>query len=281
MAEDKGDIAGQAPDVEDYAHRLYLSDLLRGRAVLAAIRALRLPSGSWGLDAGCGIGSHTLLLAKEVASAGHVTGLDLSPAFLALAGEKAKRAGMAKYVSFREGDVRSLPFADDSFDWAWSADCVGYMPAGPLPLLKELARVVKPGGIIAILAWSSQQLLPGYPLLEAKLNATAQGLAPFAAGRAPESHFLRALGWFRDADLEEPSARTFVGEIHAPLSDDMRSALISFLDMRWGEPGPELSRDDRAEYRRLSRPESEDFILDLPGYYAFFTYSMFSGRVAR
>jgi len=44
-----------------------------------------------GLDAGCGIGHHTLLLAEAVAPAGHVTGLDLSPEFLIHAKEIAKR----------------------------------------------------------------------------------------------------------------------------------------------------------------------------------------------
>ena len=41
----------------------------------------------------------------------------------------------------------------------------------------------------------------------------------------------------------------------------------------------ELSEEDWAEYQRLCLAESSDFILDLPDYYAFFTYSMFQGRV--
>jgi SAM-dependent methyltransferase len=151
----------------------------------------------------------------------------------------------------------------------------------PLPLLRELARVVKPGGGVAILGWSSQQLLPGYPLLEARLNATSAGIAPFAEGNRPERHFLRALGWFREAGLQERTARTFAGDVHPPLSDDVRSALLSLFEMRWGNPQSELSPEDWAEYERLCQPGSPDFLLDLPDYYAFFTYSMFHGRVAR
>ncbi len=71
-----------------------------------------------------------------------------------------KKAGLSERISFREGDVNKLPFADETFDWAWSMDCVGYAPIEPLPLVKELARVVKPGGSVAILAWSSEKLLP-------------------------------------------------------------------------------------------------------------------------
>jgi demethylmenaquinone methyltransferase/2-methoxy-6-polyprenyl-1,4-benzoquinol methylase len=176
--------------------------------------------------------------------------------------------------------VSKLPFDHDTFDWVWSVDCVGYPTGEPVTLLKELARVVKPRGTIAILFWSSQQLLPGYPLLEARLNATSLGIAPFVKGRRPESHFLRALGSFRDAGLEEPRAQTFVGNIQAPLSDDIRSALISLFQMRWGEPRSELTPEEWEEYQHLCQPQSPDFILDLPDYHAFFTYSMFHGKVA-
>jgi ubiquinone/menaquinone biosynthesis C-methylase UbiE len=270
-----------APDAGTYAHKLYLSDFLREPLIRSAIQALRLPPGSRGLDAGCGIGSHTLLLAEAVGPSGHVTGLDRSADFLARARETAGRSSLSKTrVSFREGDVRRLPFDDDTFDWAWSVDCAGYAPGEPVPLLKELARVVKPGGGVAILGWSSQQLLPGHPLLEARLNATCAGIAPFVKGKRPELHFLRALGWLRQAGLAEPRAQTFVGDVHAPLSDETRSALISLFEMRWGEPQSELSEEDWAAYQRLCQPGSPDFILDLPDYYAFFTYSMFRGKVA-
>jgi ubiquinone/menaquinone biosynthesis C-methylase UbiE len=269
------------PDTDAYAHKLHLSDFLREPLILSAIHALQLPLGSRGLDAGCGIGSHTLLLAEAVGPSGHVTGLDRSADFLARARDATGPSSLSRRVSFREGDVRRLPFDDDTFDWIWSVDCVGYAPGEPVPLLKELARVVKPGGSVAILGWSSQQLLPGHPLLEARLNATSAGIAPFVAGKRPELHFLRALGWFRDVGFAEPRAQTFVGGVHAPLSDESRNALISLFEMRWGEPKSELSEEDWAECQRLCQPQSPDFILNAPDYYAFFTYSMFHGRVTR
>jgi len=281
METEKNITANQVPDMDTYAHKLYLSDFLRAPIIRSAIPALQLPSGSRGLDAGCGIGSHTLLLAEAVGPAGHVTGLDLSPEFLVHAREIANKSSLSEQVSFLEGDVNKLPFDDDTFDWVWSVDCVGYAPLEPLPLVKELARVVKPGGSVAILGWSSQQLLPGYPLLEARLNATSLGIAPFVKGKRPELHFLRALGWFCDAGLEEPTAQTFVGDFHAPLSDDVRSALMSLIPMRWGEPKSEVTREDWAEFQRLCQPGSQDFILNLPDYYAFFTYSMFRGKVVK
>ncbi len=271
---------GKVPEMNDYAQKLYLSDLLREPVIRAAIRKLQLPSGSRGLDAGCGIGSHTLLLADAVAPDGHVTGLDLSAGFLAHAREIANKSGHSERISFQQGNVEKLPFGDDTFDWAWSVDCVGLIPAKPISLLKEVARVVKPGGILAILLWSSQQLLPGYPLLEARLNATFPGIAPFVEGMNPELHFLSALGWFHKAGLNESTAHTFAGSVHSPLGDDIRKAVMSLIEMRWGDPRSEITRDDWAQYQRLCRPDSRDFILNRPDYYAFFTYSMFHGKVA-
>lgn len=160
-----------------------------------------------------------MLLAETVGPAGHITGLDLSPEILVYAKDMVNKAGLSERISFREGDVNKLPFDDDTFDWVWSVDCVGYAPIEPLPLVEELARVVKPGGRVAILAWSYEKILPGYPLLEARLNATSAGIAPFVQGKKPESHFLRAQGWFRDAGLEECKAQTFAGDAHAPLAD--------------------------------------------------------------
>jgi len=267
-------------DIDNIVQNAYIFNRLREPVFHSAIQALQLPAGSRGLDAGCGIGLQALSLAEAVGPAGHVIGLDLSPEILEYAKDMVKKAGLSERISFREGDVKELHFDDDTFDWAWSVDCVGYAPIKPLPLVKELARVVKPGGSVAILAWSDETLLPGYPVLEARLRATSAGIAPFIRGKKPSSHFTRALGWFRNAGLEECTAQTFAGDAHAPLAGEIRSALKALFQMRWPGVESELTLGDWGEYQRLCLPESPDFILDHPDYYAFFTYSMFHGKVA-
>ncbi len=266
-------------DSDDYIHRLRVTDAMREPVLRAAVHTLHLPKGSRGLDAGCGIGLQVPLLADAVGPDGHITGLDLRPDFLLEAERVGAEAGLSGRVAFRQGDINNLPFEDNAFDWLWSASCAGYPAEQPVLLLQELARVVKPGGTVAILVYSSQILLPGYPLLEARLNATSAGIAPFTKHMRPESHWLCAVGWFRDAGLEEVKARTFVAEFQAPLTPEIRDALVSLLEMRWEGAQSEMSKEDWAVYQRLSEPESSYFILNRPDYYAFFTETLFQGKV--
>jgi len=149
----------------------------------------------------------------------------------------------------------------------------------PLPLLKKLVRAVRPGGSVAILAWSSETLLPGHPWLEARLQAASAGMAPFSPGSSPRHQFLRALGWFRQARLRQVMARTLVGDAHAPLSPALRRALVALFEMRWPDVETELAPRAASEFRRLCGPDSPDFILDHPDYHAFYTYSMFQRKV--
>ncbi len=265
-------------DTDSYMNSLPVANLLRESTLRAVIETLQLPSGSHGLDAGCGIGLQCLLLAEAVGSIGHITGLDVSTELLSRGEEIVKGVGLSGQISFQEGDIANIPFDNNTFDWGWSADFIGYGPWEPLPLLKELVRVVKPGGIVAISGWSSETLLPGYPRLEARLKSTSGGIAPFVHGNKPETHFIRALSWFREIGLKEPQAKVFADSFYAPLSRGIRNALERLLDMRWQDAELELSPNDQTEFQRLCKPNSPDFILNLSDYYAFFTQTLFWGK---
>ncbi|MBN2045068.1 MAG: class I SAM-dependent methyltransferase [Anaerolineales bacterium] len=262
-----------------YLQKLVESVPLREPLLRKIIASLNLPTGSHGLDAGCGIGHPTLLLADGVGLGGHVTGFDLIPELLAYGIQQAEQAGFSSRVTFRQGDIRSLPWEDDTIDWAWSADCIGYPLGDMAPFLQELMRVVKPGGSIYILAWSSQQLLPGYLLLEARLNATCSAYIPYLTGKGPELTFLRGMRAFRHAGLEAVEAHTYVGDVQAPLSPGVRNGLFSLFNMLWGQRQPEVTPEDWNAYQRLCLPGSPECILDVPEYYAFFTYTLFQGKV--
>jgi ubiquinone/menaquinone biosynthesis C-methylase UbiE len=253
---------------------------LREPVLRAVIAALNFAPGSTGLDIGCGIGLQSLLMAEATAPHSHIAGLDISAELLDYARQKIAASPLADRVDFKQGDMHSLPFPDDTFDWVWSADCVGYPSGDLLSALREIVRVVRPGGRVALLGWTSQQLLPGYPLLEAQLNATYSAYRPLLRGQDPASHFTRALRSFSEVGLVDSKAQTFIGEVQAPLSTASRAALTSLIEMLWNVTA-ETPEAARGEHQRLCRADSPDFILNLPEYYAFFTYTLFTGTVAK
>jgi demethylmenaquinone methyltransferase/2-methoxy-6-polyprenyl-1,4-benzoquinol methylase len=259
-------------------------------AVRQAVRAPGLARGSHGLDAGCGAGNHLGLLAAEIGPSGGLTALDLAEENLAFArltygaeggaetgAEGGTRPGAKPPVDYVQGDIRDLPFADGSFDWVWCADTLwpGFAIADPAAVVAEFARVTKPGGKVCLLYWSGQTLLPGHPVLEARLNAAATEAMPYLAGISPEEHHLRAGGWMRRAGLKPFQAATFVAEVKAPVDPPMREALGACYAMLWGEQEGWLSASDQHDYLRLCDPGSPDFVARRPDYYAFVTYTLF------
>ena len=252
---------------------------LCGPVLQSAFRSLRLPPGSRGIDIGCGIGLSTMLLAEATQPGGAVTGVDIFDEVLEHARARTRNHPLAGSISFQQGDMHSLPFERNAFDWACSVDCVGY-PAGDFPaVLKELTRIVRPGGRIALLAWSSQQLLPGHTMLEARLNAHCSASRRYLESQPPESHFLRALHWFPASGISRPECSTFVGQLQAPLPPETKTAVASLFEMLWADSLSNASERDAELYRELCSADSPHCILDAPEYCGFFTYTLFTGVV--
>jgi ubiquinone/menaquinone biosynthesis C-methylase UbiE len=101
------------------------------------------------LDMGCGTGLAARAIARGADFAGAVTGIDLSPYLVEAAKRLAHEEGLAEHLEFRPGDVHRLDFADATFD-ALVAHTLFSHVEDPLSVLKEAARVVKPGGMIGI-----------------------------------------------------------------------------------------------------------------------------------
>jgi ubiquinone/menaquinone biosynthesis C-methylase UbiE len=262
----------------DYARELGLALQVTAPAVRAAIADFA-GAGPRGLDVGCGQGQHSLWLAEAAGPESLVTGLDGSQAHLAAAAALAATSPQAAHVEFVRGELESLPFSDAAFDWLWCADTLwpGRTTDDPVRCVQGFARVLRCGGKLGLLYWSSQQLLPGYPLLEARLGTALAARVPYLAAKAPEQHFMRAAGWLAAAGFVDLRARTYVAELSGPLSAPQREGLAYCLQMLWGGFETEVPSDDWRAFERLSRLQSKDCLLRRPDYYGFVTYTLFTG----
>ena len=107
--------------------------------------------GMYALEVGPGPGMYTVPLAKRVASAGEdgrVTSLEIQPQMIEMLRERL-RAARVRNVEVVQGDGRQMPLPDDSFDLVFLVDVVGEIPDKPA-FFGECARVLKPGGILAV-----------------------------------------------------------------------------------------------------------------------------------
>lgn len=99
------------------------------------------------LDCGCGPGSITVGLA-EIVAPGQVIGLDIEPRQLETARRLAQQRGLSN-LRFEQGSVYELPFPDASFDVAVAHFVLEHV-SDPLRALREIRRVLRPGGVAAI-----------------------------------------------------------------------------------------------------------------------------------
>src|SRR5580698_9395283 len=119
----------------------------RQRRATEELAALLAPQpGQVLLDIGSGIGGPSRYLAKVCGC--RVSGLDLTPEFVAAASDLTRRTGLTGQVDFREGSALELPFPDASFDLAWSQN-VAMNIADRARWYAEVHRVLRPGGRFA------------------------------------------------------------------------------------------------------------------------------------
>ncbi|NEC88413.1 methyltransferase domain-containing protein [Streptomyces sp. SID12501] len=150
-----------------------------GPAYAAAVAELRLREGARVLDAGCGTGRALAPLRDAVGPSGVVLGADLTPAML----EAAVRAGRGRDGQLLLADAAALPLRSESLDAVFAAGLIAHLPQ-PGENLRELARVVRPGGTLALFHPIGRAALAarqGRRITPADLRAEAS-LGPLLAG---------------------------------------------------------------------------------------------------
>ncbi len=116
-----------------------------GPAYAAAVAGLGLREGDRVLDAGCGTGRALPPLRAAVGPSGVVLGADLTPAML----REAARAGRDRDGALLLTDVAALPLRPSALDAVFAAGLIAHLP-DPAGNLREIARVVRPGGVLAL-----------------------------------------------------------------------------------------------------------------------------------
>ncbi len=145
------------------------------------VDAARVAVGERVLDVGCGTGVLARTAADRVTEEGQVTGLDLNEGMLAVA------RCLRPQLEWLQGDATALPFADSSYDVVMSQFALMYFPER-ISALKEMLRVLRPGGRLAIAVWGPYERATGYVILTEIVqqrcgHAAADILtAPFALG---------------------------------------------------------------------------------------------------
>jgi SAM-dependent methyltransferase len=152
------------------------------------------------LDIGAGPGTITADFAERVA---HVTATEIGPRELALSRQTAERRGVSN-VSFAVADVHGLSFADESFDLVHAHQVLQHV-GDPVRALREMARVTRPGGIVAArdADYGGFVWYPDFPEIREWIGLYS--IAARANSGEPDAG-RRLLSWARAAGFEQVSA---------------------------------------------------------------------------
>ena len=123
-------------------------------------RELRVGPGDAFIDLGCGQGGPGLWVARETGAA--VVGIDVAEVGIARARERARELGLADRARFEVADIVATGLPDASFDGAMSVDVL-WAVADKAGAIREIARILKPGGRFCFTNWDRDRSPPGYP----------------------------------------------------------------------------------------------------------------------
>ena len=145
----------------------------------------QLQPGERIVDVACGTGIVARLAAQQVGAAGSVTGLDLNPGMLEMA--RAVSAPLPSSLTWQEGSATALPFEEAAFDVVFCQLGLQFFP-DQSAALREMVRVLVPGGRLLLLVWRAMEHSPGFAALASALEryvspeAASLMSAPFVFG---------------------------------------------------------------------------------------------------
>lgn len=234
----------------------------------AFVASLGIPAGARVLDVACGTGNLAIPLARGKAV---VTGVDIATNLLAQARERAATEDLS--ATFDEGDAEQLPYADGAFDAVVTMFGAMFAPRPEL-VAAEFARVLRPGGLLAMGNWTPSSFPAQMSRAGARYIAPPPGVAPPVLWGDAATVQQRLASAFTDIrtepiavefDMPFPPAgavqffRKYFGPVHmtfAQLDEAGQSAFAADLESLWSQanvaPDPASRTMLRTEYLRVT-----------------------------
>lgn len=198
------------------------------------------PSQRW-LDVGCGNGAFTELLVDRCAPAA-VEGIDPSAAQIAYA--QARPA--ARVARFQVADAMALPYGDRTFDAAVMALVIFFVPDAAAAV-REMCRVVRPGGLVCAYAWD--MLGGGFPLAPLARVLRDMGM-PAPLPPSVDASRLQALqALWTGAGLQQVATRAITVQRRFDSFEELWSTSILSASMRARVEGMSVAQRDEARQR--------------------------------
>ncbi|WP_435011702.1 class I SAM-dependent methyltransferase [Tundrisphaera lichenicola] len=227
---------------------------------------LPILEGDQVLDLACGDGAYSGWLLDRVGTTGSILALDLLMAYLKKARIGLKQVDGCNRSRFVAASIDRLPFADGRFDFVWCAQSLFSLPE-PVEALRSMARVVRPGGHLAVLENDTmhQVLLPWPVDLELAIRSAewddfredSENPRKFYVGR-------RLSKLFGEAGLGDIRRRTYATDRQSPLSQSERTFLLEYLKDLRERVLPRLGSKFRKQMDTLTDPGSRNYLPDQP-----------------
>lgn len=253
-------------DLPDYAEDLHLFHLSFEKELTALVERVPLRPTDRVVDVGCGDGFYVTRFAQRLRSLGSVVGLDVNEAFLELARRRTASPGSAEMRWIQADLNKAAAAVGEPCDVVWCAQSL-YTFSEPESALRSMARLVRPGGIVAVLENDTlhQLLMPWSSRMEMAIRV-AEREAFERESPHPGKYYVgrRLPATLAAAGLEPLGYFTQSIDRTAPLGENLERFLQSYLMKLLAYTGAYLSNEMRDELRDLLRPDGERYLLRQP-----------------